>query len=72
MFCCIGLVMIYWMGPLVMQQAYLIISAALMSLIFIKYLPEWTLWVVLGTIAIWGKYASNMSCKGEEMTAWLR
>jgi presenilin 1 len=53
-FAMVGLVSIFWKGPLWLQQCYLTIMSSLMAF-SLTGLEQWTTWILLGLLAIWGK-----------------
>lgn len=49
----VGMMAIHWRGPLIVQQIYLVFVSAQIALLFLKYLPKWTCWLLLAALAIW-------------------
>jgi presenilin 1 len=54
-FSIVGLLMVFYKGPLWLQQAYLVVISSLMAYSFTR-LPDLTTWVLLGLLAVWGKF----------------
>jgi presenilin 1 len=53
-FAAVGLLAIFWKAPLWMQQVYLVIMSSLMAFA-LNSLQEWTTWLLLAILAVWGK-----------------
>ncbi|KAG8181581.1 hypothetical protein JTE90_017331 [Oedothorax gibbosus] len=52
-FVVVGIVCIYWKGPLILQNVYHMLNLTLFALVLITNLPNWTALVALGVISLW-------------------
>ena len=52
-FAIVGNVVIFWRGPLWLQQVYLVIMSSLMAF-SLTGLESWTTWLLLAILAVWG------------------
>ncbi|KAL1487293.1 hypothetical protein MTO96_008077 [Rhipicephalus appendiculatus] len=52
-----GIAALYFDGPYVIQQGYLIYTSVLMALTIGESFPEWTAWTLLVLISIWDVFA---------------
>lgn len=48
-----GMISLFWKAPLKLQQGYLVINSAFISMLFIMFLPKWSTWTLLIAISIW-------------------
>lgn len=55
--CIMGIISIHFKGPLIIQQTFLILIAAMFALILIKFMPNWTVWGILLLISFWDLFA---------------
>ncbi|KAJ3341357.1 Presenilin-1 [Gonapodya sp. JEL0774] len=51
-----GVLVIFWKGPLWVQQWYLVFMSSLMAFSFTG-MAEWTTWILLGFLAVWDLFA---------------
>ncbi|CAB4419826.1 unnamed protein product [Rhizophagus irregularis] len=51
-FAAVGLISVFWKGPLLLQQTYLTIMSSLMAF-SLTNLSSWTTWILLALLAIW-------------------
>lgn len=49
----VGMISTFWHAPIKVNQMYMISVSSIMAMLFNR-LPEWTTWVILGVVAIYG------------------
>lgn len=54
-FTVVGIIVIFWKSPKALRQLYLIIMCSIMAYVFTG-VPEWTTWILLGLLVIWGEF----------------
>ena len=51
-FAATGVMVIFWRGPMWLQQLYLVVMSSLLAFVLSGF-QEWTTWLLLGCLAIW-------------------
>uniref|UniRef100_A0A914ZR73 Presenilin n=2 Tax=Parascaris univalens TaxID=6257 RepID=A0A914ZR73_PARUN len=49
----LGMMSIFWTAPLMIQQVYLVMISALVSIMLLHLFPSWAVWTVLAALALW-------------------
>lgn len=57
-FAIVGLISIFWHASMRLNQLYLVAVSVIMAVVFTR-LPEWTTWLILAAIAIYGTATSK-------------